>query len=279
MFRIMKFRKRLLLIFAAGFICSQSGCAENQSEQLYVSFYGIGETGNPQSLQELLRYEPENADFQELEALYISGTQFQQYLWDGNILEGTVKSGEGDRLFMEYEDFTLSERSADMPDDYWEEQERSLRQYISDANETGGLICMYPSGEFFIHPDADGWKSSAYMAEWSTVPLYQRGGYLVTEQTEYTLSGTAPEEDFSLSCDGGLSALTFSSDGTWTEDGTPGGFWELSEDGHLLAVFSEWDEGGTEVTLLYVDFASQEVHIPIYMQHDKLLDAFHPQAS
>ncbi len=244
-----------------------------------MSFYGIGESMNPHNLEELMGYEPENSDFHELDALYISGTQLRQYLWDGTVLEGTVSSGDDGSLFMQYEDFTVSEESAGMPDSYKEAQESSLRQYMSDANETGGLISIYPSGKFRIYPDADGWTSGEYVTEWSAVSVYHKGKYLVAGNSGCSLNGTASSEDFVLTCDSGIAERIFSADGTWTADGEAGGLWELSDDGHILAVYSETDDFGTEATLFYVDFQSGEVHIPLYLQCDYLLDEFHQQQS
>ena len=282
-------KKRICLFLGAGILCSQIGCAEKKPEQLYVSFYGIGSTTNAQNLDEILNPRWENSDFHELDALYISGTQFQQYFWEGTVLEGAVKSGEGGGLLMQYEDFTVPERSAGMPEDYKEEQENSFRQYMSDANRSGGLISMYPSGEFRIHPDAGGWSTGTYMMEWSTVPIVQKDGYLVTEQTGYSLKGADPAEDFALSCDGGgleketaQTEMLFSRDGTWTADGRSGGFWEIAEDAHLLAVYSgleTQDAEGLGVTLFYLDFQTGEVYIPLYLQYDKLLNEFHQQES
>lgn len=270
-------RKICAVILALSGLCCLCSCGGETQEQLYVSFYGIGESMNPQDLEELMGYEPEKADFHELDALYFSGTQLRQYLWDGTVLEGTVSSGDDGSLLLQYEDFTVSEESADMPDSYKEAQESSLRQYMSDANETGGLISMYPSGVYRIHPDADGWTSGTFTAEWSTPAVYRKGSYIVTEQTEYSLNGTADSENFSLNR--GDAEHAFSSDGTWTADGEAGGLWELSDDGHILAVYSETDDSGTEATLFYVDFQSGEVHIPLYLQCDDLLDEFHQQQS
>lgn len=306
-------KKRWAAISAAS-VLLLTGCVQKtvptDREQVYISFFGVGYTTGPETLAEILHPVWEEAlethmDLSNLDMLYVSGEQFQQFV-DYGVYDGTCQGAEDGVLQMQYQAFSLNKSDVDMPEDFWTGAEQEMQSYMEQANRQQRCICPSVENQFvasgtyagtaiirppkiawqpptaYIHDSENGWIADRDLWIWPKLKLLKRDNILVTEQHGYTLKESEHNQSFVISYDNTAYAepedtvqmeLAFHSDGTW-ETENRNGSWEM-EDGVLAFYASEMGDSNTGICLLYLDFETGQIYLPIYLRCDSLLESLH----